>query len=103
VRMPSRRISENRISIAAATGLVLAAILQTASGYSAFDVASYDAGYAAAARSASARALQVQPGVTTSVLCDRLVKQALVGGNGANVRRADFLNGCKHAVADSME
>jgi hypothetical protein len=103
VPVPRRRVREDRVTIVAASVLVLVTAFQFVVGLHRHDDGSYDAGYAAASNRASVRGAMAMPGATAVTVCDALIAAELGGATPAQLVRRDFVNGCRHAVGDAME
>jgi hypothetical protein len=98
-----RYLTACRVGVVAVALLVLLKSLELLGGYGSGDSASYGAGYAAASNGAIVRSAMTSSRSSTSTVCEELLRQALNRINSGNVVRDEFLSGCRHAVADTME
>ena len=91
---------------AAATWLALLAFALTVGLLRSGEVAdeqSYRAGYAQASHPDFIRSVMSKPGATSASLCDALFERLIAHDEAGNLVWADFVGGCKHAVAEAME
>ena len=90
----------------AATGVVLlalAAVMKVAMGHHHADDDSYRAGYNSVSNAEHARTLMTLAGTTSWSVCDALLDRRSSTEDLNELIKADFVSGCKRAIAEAME